>query len=117
MGDRPKVVGLGGSLSARSSSRAALEVALEAAAEHGAETALFDGNVHSSRRGGSTRRPRRLTRSYDRLSSSGERMVHVKTCSSGLGPGCDVHSSELFSIPALVIEQLGMVECAGVVGW
>lgn len=42
MGDRPKVVGLGGSLSARSASRAALEVALEAAAEQGEETALFD---------------------------------------------------------------------------
>lgn len=42
MGDRPKVVGLGGSLRARSASRAALEVALEAAAEQGAETILFD---------------------------------------------------------------------------
>lgn len=42
MSDRPKVVGLGGSLSAQSASRAALEVALDAAAEQGAETALFD---------------------------------------------------------------------------
>jgi FMN reductase len=42
MSDRPKVVCLGGSLSAQSASRAALEVALDAAAEQGAETALFD---------------------------------------------------------------------------
>jgi FMN reductase len=42
MADRPKVVGLGGSLSAHSSSLAALKIALEAAAERGAETVLFD---------------------------------------------------------------------------
>jgi FMN reductase len=42
MADRPKVVGLGGSLSSHSSSLAALKIALEAAAERGAETVLFD---------------------------------------------------------------------------
>lgn len=42
MNDAPKVVGLGGSLRARSASRAALEVALDAAAEQGAKTSLFD---------------------------------------------------------------------------
>ena len=38
----PKIVGLGGSLSARSSSLAALEIALGAANEQGAQTELFD---------------------------------------------------------------------------
>jgi FMN reductase len=40
--DPPKIVGLGGSLSARSASLAALKVALDGAAEMGAETVLFD---------------------------------------------------------------------------
>lgn len=40
--DPPSIVGLGGSLSARSASLAALKVALEGAAEQGAETTLFD---------------------------------------------------------------------------
>ena len=42
MGARPKIVGLGGSLAARSNSLAALEVALDAAAEEGADTEVFD---------------------------------------------------------------------------
>jgi FMN reductase len=40
--DPPTIVGLGGSLSARSASLAALTVALDAAAEMGAKTVLFD---------------------------------------------------------------------------
>ncbi len=42
MNERLRVVGLGGSLAARSTSLAALRIALEGAAESGAETRLFD---------------------------------------------------------------------------